>query len=389
MTRTEFRATPCSFISDDMIIQRTENGEFHCVRAEDPEQEEYSYKKPFILELEITRSCNLKCIHCYAEAADREFPNELTFDEIRTLLQDGQQLGIRELSLTGGEVFMRDDFMDIIDLGQELDYDVRFVTNATLLNDTLLADLCRRPVKMITVSLDSVTPEAHERIRGKGSHAPAMRNIKRLVDAGFELSIITAFSSLNIDEFDAILQFCIEHKLNWQVQLTSAKGRCAQTITLSPDEYYDLGRKVAEVFTADLPITIIPMDDLATFSHFPPLSELSETWQGRCTGGLLNLFIRANGDVTPCSALAFPECIVGNVRDDSLVTICQEERCKHNLQWLQPENLTGECASCAFQLDCNGGCPEILISMCEKRTENEYCYHRIEQQRILGDVLNA
>ena len=103
--------------------------------------------------------------------------------------------------------------------------------------------------------------------------------------------------------------------------------------------------------------------------------------------GLLNLFVRANGDVTPCSALAFPACIVGNVRRDPLRAVCEEERCRHNLEWLRPETLTGQCATCPFRAECRGGCPEILLSMCRNRTENEYCYHRIESERIVAEAL--
>ncbi len=98
--------------------------------------------------------------------------------------------------------------------------------------------------------------------------------------------------------------------------------------------------------------------------------------------------MRANGDVTPCSALAFPDSVVGNVKRESLRDVCLEERCRHNLAWLSPETLTGACAPCPFRLKCRGGCPEILLSMCKRRTENEYCFHRIEQQRILNEVFS-
>ena len=383
------RAIQRDFLSDNMIVRRRRDGSLRYFRADDPRHPEYSYRRPFILELEITRRCNLKCVHCYARAADREFPNELTLEEIRTVLDDGRAVGIPELSLTGGEVLLRADFLGIIDAGLERAFDVRFVTNGTLLNDELLAALCDRPIKLITVSLDAIAPDVHVRIRGPGSHAPAVRAIERLAGAGFGLSIITAFSRLNVGEFDALLDFCTRHRLDWQVQMTSAKGRCSADITLSPEEYYALGEKVAAAHASDLPIRIIPMDDLKTFSHFAPLSGLSRTWQGRCTGGLLNIFVRANGDVTPCSALAFDECVVGNVRTDSLGDICRQERCRENLSWLTRESLTGACADCPFQADCNGGCPEILLSMCRSRTQNEYCYHRIEQQRILREVLDA
>jgi radical SAM protein with 4Fe4S-binding SPASM domain len=373
--------------SDAIRIERDGAGQLRYFRADDPAAEEYRYDKPFILELELTRRCNLRCIHCYASADNRSFAGELRTDEIRALIAQARAMGIRELSLTGGEVMLHPDLLPIMDQASALGLGVRFVTNATLAEPPLVAELARRPVRLVTVSLDAVSAAPHERIRGPGSHARAMAGIERMLDAGLRLSIITAFSRLNIEDFDALLDFCVARRIDWQVQMTSAKGRCPHPITLSPDEYYALGERVAQALARELPIGIVPMDDLATYSHFFPLKLLGETWKWQCAGGILNIFVRANGDVTPCSALCFEPCVVGNVRRDSLATICREERCRHALDWLRPESLTGECARCPFREMCRGGCPEILISMCQSRTENEYCYHRIEQARILREVL--
>ena len=385
---TPHRAVRGSYLSDNVAIDRGNDGTLRYFRQDDPNREEYTYRKPFILELEITRHCNLRCVHCYAEAEDRDFAGELTLAEIGRVLDQAREIGMRELSLTGGEVFCRPDFLNIVDAGLERGFHVRFVTNATLLDDRLLAALCERPIKLITVSLDAVSPEAHERIRGPGTHARAVRAIDRFCEAGLHLSVITAISRLNFGDLDDLLAFCVRRRIDWQVQITSAKGRCPKDITLSPDEYYELGRRVARAIADDPPINIIPMDDLATFSHFPPLNILCRTWQGKCTGGLLNLFVRADGNVTPCSALCFAECVVGNLRRDSLKAICDEERCRKALSWLSAETLTGVCAACPYKLDCRGGCPEILLSMCRVRSENEYCYHRIEQDRILKETLS-
>jgi len=390
------RAIPREFAGDDVVVVGPPGGPLRYFRApadggpldpDGPDAEEFTYARPFILELEITRRCNLRCVHCYADAADRRFADELTAEEIAAVLDDGRDLGIRELSLTGGEVFCREDFFGIVDAGLARGFDVRFVTNGTLLDDARLEALCRRPIKLVTVSLDAVSAGAHERIRGAGSHAPAVGAIERLAAAGVRVSVITAFSKLNLADFDALLDFCVARGVDWQVQMTSAKGRCPREITLSPAEHYALGEKVAAAMTADLPIHVIPMDDMATFSHFGPLSALSETWQRQCTGGLLNVFVRANGDVTPCSALCFDECVVGNVRRESLRAVCREARCRDVLAWAAPEDLRGVCADCPFRLDCRGGCPEILLSMCRDRHENEYCYHRFEQARILREAL--
>lgn len=382
------RATPCSFPADTMRVERSAEGSPRYFRYEAAGQEEYSYRRPFILEIELTRRCNLRCVHCYADAREHRFDDELGREELVRVLDEAVAIGIPEVSLTGGEVLLCDHFLATIDESLRRQRNVRFVTNATLLDDAWIAELCQRPIKLITVSLDAIAPEVHEEIRGPDSHARTLRNIRGLMDAGFRLSIITAFSRKNAGEFDRLLDFCVQNRLDWQVQIVSAKGRCNKGITLSPDEYYALGEKVARAYASALPINLIPMDDMATFSSFAPLCALSQTWQGMCTGGLLNLFVRANGDVTPCSALAFPECVVGNVRRDSLADICREERCRRNLAWLNAGTRTGACAACRFLPACRGGCPEILLSMCAGRTENEYCYHRIEEDRMLRKVLN-
>jgi len=380
------RALTRRFKSDAVRVLREARGEPRYVLADDPARE-ISYRSPYILELELTRRCNLRCVHCYARAEDRSFTEELSLPEIDRLLDQGREAGIGDLSLTGGEALLHPDFFAVLDGALSRGYETRFVTNATLVDERMLRELCQRPIKLVTVSLDAVTPEVHERIRGPGSHGPALRGIERLLDAGFPLSIITAFSRLNVEDFDALLAFCVAHRVDWQVQMTSAKGRCPGSIVFSPEEYYAFGERVAAALASQPPITIVPMDDLNTCSLFSPLSNLSRFWQGRCLGGLLNLFVRANGDVTPCSALAFPDFVVGNVRRDSLAAICAEERCRHSLAWLRPDALTGLCASCAKKERCSGGCPEILLSMCRARTENEYCYRHVEQRRILEEVL--
>ena len=318
------RATPCLAADDSLRIETAPDGEERFFRADG--SVEYTYARPFILELEITRRCNLRCLHCYAHAGS-ESANELSRAEIRGFLDQARALGIDELSLTGGEATLHPDFVGIIDDALERGFHVRFVTNGTLFDRPLLRALCARPIKLITISLDGVSPEAHERIRGPGSHAKTMRAIDELQAAGFALSLITAFSKLNVGELDALLGFCVSRGLDWQVQMTSAKGRCV--------------------------------------------------------GGLLNLFVRANGEVTPCSAMAFPGCAVGNLHRERLADICGEARCRKLLEE-RFGKLSGVCASCPFGHACRGGCPDILYSMCERPTENEYCFYRLEQQELLA-----
>lgn len=372
-------ARPCFGADDSLRIERGPEGRERYLCADG--SIEYTYARPFILELEITRRCNLRCLHCYAQA-EPDAAEHLSRAEIRGILDQARELGIDELSLTGGEATLHPDFVPTIDDALERGFNVRFVSNGTLLDEPLVRELCQRPIKLVTISLDGATAEAHDRIRGPGSHARTLRAIGLLQEAGFSLSIITAFSALNIEELDGLLDFCVARRLNWQVQMTSAKGRCPRPITLSPEQYYRLGQKIAEAYVAPLPIQIVPMDDLATPSLFEPLAALWRTWKGRCVGGILNLFVRANGDVTPCSAMAFDGCAVGNLRRERLADICREERCRRLVERGFGE-LTGVCGRCPFAGSCRGGCPDIRVSMCSRASENEYCFYRLEQADLL------
>lgn len=347
---------------------------------------EFTYRHPYILELEITWACNLACPHCYVDAP-KACPDELTLDDIGNVLQDACTAGMSELSLTGGEVCCRPDLGTIIRMGRDMGFSVRLVTNGTLVNSTVAREWYDSGVQLVTVSLDAIKPAVHDRIRGTGSFQRTMAGIDALCDAGISVSLIAAFSRMNLGQLQGLWEFARSRNMVLQAQMVSGKGRTPRDLLLTAEEYYQLGEEISRFFAA-YPHCIVPMDDMVTPSNCFPLSLLSSTWQKRCTGGILNVFVRANGDVTPCSALALPENVVGNVRQPGgFMRILEEERCRENLAWCHAKNLQGVCATCAHASVCHGGCPDILLTMCRNRYENEYCYHRVEMHSIISTLL--
>ncbi|MBU1242799.1 radical SAM protein [Myxococcota bacterium] len=352
-----------------------------------PVPREFTCRHPYILELEITWACNLACPHCYVDAP-RACPDELTLPEIRTVLAQARAAGMLELSLTGGEVCCRPDLMDVIAAGHEAGFPVRLVTNGTLVTQKIARAWKNAGIELVTVSLDGVDPAVHDTIRGPGSHAKTLAGIAALTEAGLSVSLIAAFSRINFGQLPALWDFARLHRLGLQAQMVSGKGRTPRDLLLSPHQYYELGEQIAAIFAAH-PHRIVPMDDMVTPSNRFPLNQLARTWQKRCSGGILNLFVRANGDVTPCSALALPENVVGNIRDPGgLTMILEEERCRTNLEWCHAKNLHGICAGCPHADVCHGGCPDILLTLCRDRHENEYCYHRLETLAITEALLD-
>jgi radical SAM protein with 4Fe4S-binding SPASM domain len=382
-------SNPADSTNPDHINDTDESfaGEISYSKTVGQETIEYNYKRPFIIELELTWKCNLKCYHCYVDATEETKCSELSMAEIKKIIDDSVELGMSELSLTGGEVFLCDHFYETLQYGMDAGLGLRFVTNGTLITDEVIEKLSLYPIKLVTVSLDACNEEIHNKIRGCDCYSRTVKGIERLIKAGYRVSIITAFSKDNLPCFKETLEFCRSRKLDWQVQITSQKGRCTMEHLLTPDQYYELGELVARAITDGQPMNIIPMDDLATFSRFYPLSILSSSWQGGCSGGKLNIFVRADGSVTPCSAISFEPFIAGNIRNDSLKTICQKEMCRPCLtEWLDPSFLTGTCAKCPHKVKCRGGCPEILCTMCDGKRENQYCYWKIEEEHIQKDL---
>jgi len=265
---------------------------------------------------------------------------------------------------------------------------VRLVTNGTLVTPAIARAWRVAGIELVTVSLDAVDPAVHDAIRGTGNHAKTLAGIAALQEAGLSVSLIAAFSQINFGQLPALWDFARTHRLGLQAQMVSGKGRTPKDLLLSPEQYYELGEQIAAIFAAH-PHRIVPMDDMVTPSNSFPLNQLARTWQKRCTGGILNLFVRANGDVTPCSALALPENVVGNIRaPGGLAAILDEERCRTNLEWCHARNLRGACAGCPHAEVCHGGCPDILLTLCRDRFENEYCFHRLETQSITAALLD-
>src|SRR5208337_4938859 len=82
---------------------------------------------------ELTRSCNLACVHCRAAAQDRPYEGELSLDECRRVLDEIAEVARPIVILTGGEPLLRPDVFDIAQYGHSLGFRMTLATNGTLL----------------------------------------------------------------------------------------------------------------------------------------------------------------------------------------------------------------------------------------------------------------
>ena len=152
---------------------------------------------------EITRRCDARCVHCYAESG-LEVPTEgdLSTAEALALIDQLAAGGEMILALSGGEPLLRPDWRELVRHAVASDLIVTLVTNGSRVDDEVAADLAAYGVHSVTVSLDSHRPEVHDRIRRlPGLHARALGAVRRLTGRG--VRVVVNFTPIRDNWTDA------------------------------------------------------------------------------------------------------------------------------------------------------------------------------------------
>lgn len=147
----------------------------------------------------VTGRCNLNCRHCYMEAPSGQ-PGQISWTDVLSLLDKFEQANIIEVSLTGGEPFIRKDLLELIE-----QLNVRRIrltdiyTNATLISDSLLQTLQKLEVRPVfRISFDGCG--SHDLMRGTaGVEAVVLDAIRRIRTAGFAVAVTTCVDKTNLD----------------------------------------------------------------------------------------------------------------------------------------------------------------------------------------------
>lgn len=114
------------------------------------------------IQIELTTSCNLRCKHCYLENSvlKKEF---LAFDYIKKIIEEGLELGLETVSITGGECLLHPEINKIVEYISSKDVDLIVFTNGTILTRKLL-DTLKQNVKLVRVSIDGGNSTTHDNI---------------------------------------------------------------------------------------------------------------------------------------------------------------------------------------------------------------------------------
>ena len=332
---------------------------------------------------EITLACDLKCQHCGSRAGRRR-PDELTTAECLDLVAQLARLGTREVTLIGGEAYLRRDWVEIVRAVRAHGMDCAMQTGALHLTEERIRQAAEAGIQAIGVSVDGLE-DVHDRLRGvKGSFAAAFEALRLLRKHGVQTSVNTQITSQVLPQLRELCELFIEAGAkNWQVQLTVAMGRAADNpeLLLQPYQLLELMPLLAELFWTGVErgMLLQPGNNIGYFGPY------ESVWRGggddrvhwsSCNAGENTMGVEADGTIKGCPSLPTVGYAGGNVRDLTLEDIWRNTpELNFNLT-RAGEELWGYCGGCYYADSCRGGCTWLSHSLFGRPGNNPFCHHR-------------
>lgn len=325
--------------------------------------------------IEITRRCNAKCVHCIIGAGLAK-PEELTTQEIISLIEDMSDLGCQNIVLTGGEPFLRKEWPLFLQKISSLDMQPILMTNAMLINNDVIDILKLYPNVGMGISIDGANKETHDYVRGiPGIFEHFCNIVPKLKEAGIYIATPTTVMQSNFNKLDDILQLLIELGVDaWQLQVVKPSERLPKEELLTEEQYYKLAEKIVEYRkNYSDKINIMESDCIGYFSKLQPDLYI-QNWRG-CECGIYSVSIESDGNVKGCPNMNNSE---GNIKTRPFKEIWADHNSFKYNRCPDIEKITGYCKECKYKYICRGGCP----TNAKTKSGNSFCLYKIEQKGI-------
>lgn len=304
---------------------------------------------PLRVHFSCTKNCNFRCKHCYSSSGN-PYPDELTTQEIKKLLDELANLGCFEMAIGGGEPFLREDLPDIIHHANLRGISIRLRTNAVAASKESVRRLKGLKIRSIKISLEGASEKTYDYVRGRaGSFRKVLRGIKNLKELGAPIQLQMVLMKSNISEVPTFIR--IGEKLKAEkviLETIMPVGRAAENPQLllgmeEANKLWDFALKLQK----NTPIKIeIP--------HFVPFKTgnnlLFEGFGCKC--GILVCHIDARGTVAPTGFLKdiMPS---GNLREKSFKQIWDNADSMQQFRNFEGNEI---CGACTYYAGCRGGC---------------------------------
>jgi radical SAM protein with 4Fe4S-binding SPASM domain len=346
--------------------------------------------RPIYAVWESTLRCDLSCHHCGSRAGHAR-EGELSTAEALDLVRQMAELGVKEVTLIGGEAYLREDWTEIARAVRAHGMECSITTGGRGFTPERARAARDAGVQAVSVSIDGLR-DTHDAMRGlDGSFDAAMGAMRNLRDVGLRVLSNTHIHRANAAELEAIGDMLAGEGVRaWLVQLTVAMGRAADRpeILLEPYQVLDVVPRLAALKERlrERGVTLMPGNNVGYFG--PHESTLRPHMQdghcGSCGAGRVTLGLEANGDVKGCPSLPSADYVGGNVREHSLAAIWERSGALRFTRDRTVDDLHGFCRSCYYAEACLGGCTWTAHTLFGRAGDNPYCHHRALELRREG-----
>lgn len=301
--------------------------------------------RPRVLIWLLTSQCNLACRHCYTARFPRH--GELNQEQALTVVRNAAEAGISHVALTGGEVFLRRDALEVIRQACKLGMITSVVSNGSMLDEEMARELANHGV-FVYLSIDGTSKQTHEKIRGRGTWDSIASAVAAMQKFGLRFGTVMAVSNLNYGEVHGYLSLAKElgALVGCLIPVMPA-GRAGMNIILKPEQMVHVLRDVDEaVAELDFPVSLwcIPFARLVVKSK-------------RISAGFCrtsnDLDLDPQGNVLLCDVL---DIAFANIKEKGILEAWQEQEEHPLVKSLTSPNLHEPCLTCPLKNKCRGGC---------------------------------
>ncbi|HEV8550964.1 MAG TPA: radical SAM protein [Polyangiaceae bacterium] len=347
------------------------------------------YSIPVYVVWEVTLKCDLTCRHCGSRAG-RARDNELSTAECLDLVRQMAELGVKEVTLIGGEAYLRDDWLDIVRAIRAQGMSATMTSGGRGITPELARAAKEAGLESVSISLDGLEA-THDRLRGvNGSFQAGLAALGALRAAGIRVACNTQVNRLSQPEMPALLELIAEAGVHsWQVQLTVPMGRAADEpeVLLQPYDLLEffpfLARLKARM--TELGVRLWPGNNIGYFGPYETLLRggMPRGHGASCGAGRVTIGIESDGAIKGCPSLPTEAWTGGNIRDASLRDIWERSAPLRYTRDRTVEDLWGYCRTCYYADECRAGCTWTSFLIFGRAGNNPYCHHRaLELQKI-------
>jgi radical SAM protein with 4Fe4S-binding SPASM domain len=355
--------------------------------------------RPVYVVWEITMKCDQPCQHCGSRAGPAR-DHELSTEEAFSIAESLARLGTREVTIIGGEAYLRPDVYDIVRKLAGLGIRVTMQTGGRAFTKERARAFKDAGLSGLGVSIDGPA-RVHDKLRGNlGSYMAAVQALDNAGEVGLVLGANTQVNRLNWDMLREVAKTLRDRAVQaWQVQLTGPMGRAADHPEWIIEPYRvvdviktlaDIQREATEDFRKGVApfFNVFPNNNIGYFGPYEQIirsrPDSPETHYQGCIAGIFAMGIESNGTVKGCPTLPTEAYAGGNVRDMSLEDLWEKSDVIRFARDRTTDELWGFCKTCYYADVCRAGCSWTVHTTLGRRGNNPFCYYRVTELKKRG-----